>query len=753
MSFPGVKITALPAATSLVGTEPIPGVQGANTVQLTPDQIRNIPGSPLIGIWQGTVINPTYGGTGVNNGANTLTLGGNAEFSGAFTFAGALTGNTAVTFPLSGTLATTTGANVASVSNSDGTLTISPTTGAVVASLALGHANTWSGQQTFVAPVLGTPASGTMTNVTGLPLTTGVTGVLPIANGGTNSTATATLGGIGYGTGTAHAYTAAGTSGQVLTSQGGAAPIWTSVSSDAVVSISFGTTGLTPSSATQGVVTVAGTLAVANGGTGITSFGTGVATALGVNVGSAGAFVVNGGALGTPSSGTLTSATGLPISTGLTGAGTGVLTALGVNVGSAGAFVVNGGALGTPSSGTATNLTGLPLTSGVTGILPTANGGTGIAYFTAAGPTAARIYTFPDAAATIARTDSAQTFTGVQTFSTPIAAASVATMSATVGGGVPTPPNNTSTFLRGDGTFATPAGTTSAANPTAAFTGVAINGSASTFMRSDAAPAIGTLTANLIFTDATYDIGASGATRPRDFYLSRNAILGGTLSVTGHVTLEGVTSTGATGTGKIAFATSPTLGGTVTGPDGGTWTSTGIAGLTKLLVNTTSTVNSELIGIAFNNSTSVGAVITNSDAANGAAFVQFYSGVTRIGSITNAANTATAYNTTSDERLKDNWRILPPDEVRSKINDLFVGEHNWLYGDAPRAINFKAQQGYGIHPQAFHCDGKDGLWMRSVGEMEPLLTLGLQQAFAELDDKESRIAALEAELKSRALPS
>lgn len=38
--------------------------------------------------------------------------------------------------------------------------------------------------------------------------------------------------------------------------------------------------------------------------------------------------------------------------------GTGVLTALGINVGTAGSVVVNGGALGTPSSGTATNLTG-----------------------------------------------------------------------------------------------------------------------------------------------------------------------------------------------------------------------------------------------------------------------------------------------------------------------------------------------------------------------------------------------------------
>lgn len=78
-------------------------------------------------------------------------------------------------------------------------------------------------------------------------------------------------------------------------------------------------------------------------------------------------------ALGTPSSIVLTSGTGLPISTGLTGAGTGVLSALAVNVGTAGAFVTFNGALGTPSSATLTNATGCSISSCVSGL------GTGVA--------------------------------------------------------------------------------------------------------------------------------------------------------------------------------------------------------------------------------------------------------------------------------------------------------------------------------------------------------------------------------------
>ena len=60
-------------------------------------------------------------------------------------------------------------------------------------------------------------------------------GALGIVGGGTNSTATPTAGAVPYGTGTAYSFTAAGTSGQVLTSNGSSAPTWATPAAYATV--------------------------------------------------------------------------------------------------------------------------------------------------------------------------------------------------------------------------------------------------------------------------------------------------------------------------------------------------------------------------------------------------------------------------------------------------------------------------------------------------------------------------------------
>jgi hypothetical protein len=76
-------------------------------------------GTITTGTWNATVIGGTWGGTGVNNGASTITYGGNVTFSGAFTFTGTLTNTTTVTFPTTGTLATTN--NIITMNNVTGT--------------------------------------------------------------------------------------------------------------------------------------------------------------------------------------------------------------------------------------------------------------------------------------------------------------------------------------------------------------------------------------------------------------------------------------------------------------------------------------------------------------------------------------------------------------------------------------------------------------------------------------------------------
>ena len=121
---------------------------------------------------------------------------------------------------------------------------------------------------TFSAGTTGfTPSSATSGAVT-------LAGTLITSNGGTGLSSY-TAGDLSYyASGTALTKLAIGTAGQFLTSTG-TAPQWSTLSGVAVTTFSAGTTGFTPSSATAGAVTLAGTLATTNGGTGLTSFTSG----------------------------------------------------------------------------------------------------------------------------------------------------------------------------------------------------------------------------------------------------------------------------------------------------------------------------------------------------------------------------------------------------------------------------------------------------------------------------------------------
>jgi hypothetical protein len=80
-------------------------------------------GTITSGTWNGSILSPTYGGTGVNNGIKTITLGGNLVTAGGYSTTLTTTGVTDVTLPTSGTLATLSGTETLASKTFSGTTT------------------------------------------------------------------------------------------------------------------------------------------------------------------------------------------------------------------------------------------------------------------------------------------------------------------------------------------------------------------------------------------------------------------------------------------------------------------------------------------------------------------------------------------------------------------------------------------------------------------------------------------------------
>jgi len=324
-----VTITQLPTAGAITGTEAVPIVQNGVTKQTTAAALAGSPVQTQTFLTlnqEPTLANSRY--LGATNGL-TLTASSpqgvlNVTTTGALS--SLVSSGTGLQVKTDAT--TLTGRTIASgtgisVTNGDG-IAGNPSVAIANTSVTPGSytlANiTVNAQGQITSAASNTASSGTVQQVnTGTGLTGG-----PITSTGTVSIANTAV--------TAGSYTAANITvnaqGQITAASNGSGIVTSVGWTGGIVSVADPTT--TPA------FTISGT----SGGIPYFSNGTTWASSAAL---AANALVVGGGAGAAPA--TVTT-------------GTGVVTALGVNAGSAGAFVVNGGALGTPSGGTVTNLTG-----------------------------------------------------------------------------------------------------------------------------------------------------------------------------------------------------------------------------------------------------------------------------------------------------------------------------------------------------------------------------------------------------------
>jgi hypothetical protein len=137
--------------------------------------------------WNGSVVGPAYGGTGINNGTNTITLGGNISTASSLTTSGAFpltlttTGATNVTLPTSGTLLSTSNVVTSFQTSLSGLTPSTASTGAVTLQGALGTSSGGTGLSGA------TPFGATNNAIYSSSASALTAGTLPVAAGGTGA--------------------------------------------------------------------------------------------------------------------------------------------------------------------------------------------------------------------------------------------------------------------------------------------------------------------------------------------------------------------------------------------------------------------------------------------------------------------------------------------------------------------------------------------------------------------------------------
>jgi hypothetical protein len=235
----GAKAITRDGSTALVAGDLVANSEVAIVYDGTQFQVLNSNSKTNLAVSNNlTLSNGTTNQVQYLNGSKVLTGSANMTFDGTTLTANALNLTTALG-------ATYGGTGLTSYAVGD-LLYASTTTGlSKLADVATGNALISGG--VGVAPSYGK-----------IGLTTHVSGTLPVANGGTNATATPTAGAVSYGTGTAYAFNTAGTSGQALLSGGSGAPTFGTLGTGA------GGTGLTSFTA-NGVVYASSTSALTTG--------------------------------------------------------------------------------------------------------------------------------------------------------------------------------------------------------------------------------------------------------------------------------------------------------------------------------------------------------------------------------------------------------------------------------------------------------------------------------------------------------